>query len=463
MSSVVQTDSPKGIYKNLVRLAVPIMLANLSQMMYNLADAFFLGRLGREAVAAASIAFNLVMFVVVVGLGLANAGTTLIAQSIGAGRQDRANFYLGQTTLVLMVGAVLFSLLMTVFGSQILQLMQVPPDTFTETLIYTRIIFAALPLMFMSFVLQAAMQGVGDSVTPLMVQLIAVTLNVALDPLLIFGVGPFPRLEVAGAAVATVIARGLGSILAVTILLRGRSGLRLQLRHLKPDRQGLSVLLRIGVPASLGQGVSALGFTVLQGVVNSFGSAVVAAFGIGNRIINLFIMPAIGLSRATSSLVGQCLGAEQYWKAKTVVRYATRSILVFITLGMTLTFFYGHSFVRFFVNDPEVISHGAVMFRIVSASVVTFALLTVLFGAFEGGGYTKPVMYLSVFRLWGLRVPLAWLFSLRLGFGPNGIWMAMFVSNLVTAVWGMAVLKRGRWLRKIEHHDVVASADEAID
>lgn len=460
---MVQTDSPKGIFGNLVRLAVPIMLANLSQMMYNLADAFFLGRLGREAVAAAAIAFNLVMFVVVVGLGLANAGTTLIAQSIGAGRGDRANFYLGQTTLVLMVGAVLFSFLMTAFGPQILQLMQVPPDAFSETLVYTRIVFAALPLMFMSFVLQAAMQGVGDSVTPLIVQLIAVTLNVALDPLLIFGVGPFPRLEVAGAAVATVIARGLGSIIALTILLRGRSGLRLRPRDLKPDRQGLGVLLRIGLPASLGQGVSALGFTVLQGVVNSFGSAVIAAFGIGSRITNLFIMPAIGLSRATSALVGQCLGAEQYWKARAVVRYATRSILVFITLGMTLTFFYGHSFVRFFVNDPEVIAHGAVMFRIISASVITFALLTVMFGAFEGGGYTKPVMYLSVLRLWGLRVPLAWLFSLRLGFGPNGIWMAMFVSNLVTSALGMGVLKKGRWLRKIEQHDEIISADEAIN
>jgi Na+-driven multidrug efflux pump len=188
---------------------------------------------------------------------------------------------------------------------------------------------------------------------------------------------------------------------------------------------------------------------VLQGVVNTFGTAVVAAFGVGNRIIGLFNMPALGFSQATTSLVGQQLGAKRKDRAVTVVKQSVVTVTVFIVVGMTLTFFFGSSFVRFFIDDPEVIQHGATMFRVISMSVVLFAMFTVAVGAFQGGGDTKPVMYLNIGRLWGLRLPVAYLLAIVLHMGPNGIWWAMFVSNLVTAVVGFAILKRGRWLHKI--------------
>ena len=442
--------SPRELYTTLIRLATPIMLANLFQMFYNLADAFFLGRIGREAVSAVAISFNIVMLIVVVGAGLAQAGQTLISQSKGRGEREKVDFYLGQMTVSLLV----FSLVIAVGGAvlipALLSLLQVPPDAFEQTRNYLRIIFAGLPLMFLFFVMQAAMQGIGDSMTPLYIQAGTIILNIALDPLLIFGLGPFPRLEVEGAAVATVAARATGSVVALAILLRGSRGLTLKARNLLPRPEAVRLFFRIGAPISVGQGLSGMGFVVLQGIVNSFGTAVIAAFGVGTRIIGLFNMPAIGFSRATASLVGQSIGAGRPEQAQRVLRQSVLTILVFITAGMAVTFFFGNWVVRFFVDDPAVVEVGAVMFRVVSISVIPFAMFTVANGAFQGGGDTKPVMYLNIMRLWGLRVPLAYVLAGIVAMGPLSIWVSMVVSNVLTALTGFWILSKGRWLTALD-------------
>ncbi|MBU8914014.1 MAG: MATE family efflux transporter [Spirochaetales bacterium] len=446
----IEIPDNRSLYRSLIRLAIPIMLNNLLQMLLNLADAFYLGKLGAAAVSAPTISFNLIFFLVVFGMSFGMAGTTLIAQSKGKRDQERVDFYLGQTTTVLMSMSVVIAIVGITLGGTILRLMQVPEDAFEFTRQYMTIIFAGMPIMFVGFILRSALQGVGNSVTPLIVQSIAIGLNLILDPLVIFGIGPFPRLEVAGAAYATVFSRLVASIVALSILVRGRRGIRLQLRHMKPDWHAIRRLASIGLPASIGQGLSALGFTVLQGVVNTFGTAVVAAFGIGNRIVGLFNMPAFGFSQATTALVGQCLGAKRKDQAVTVVKQSVITVAIFIVSGMTLTFFFGSSFVRFFVSDPDVVQYGATMFRIISMSVVLFALFTVTVGAFQGGGDTKPVMFLNIGRLWGLRLPVAYLLAIVLNWGPDGIWWSMFFSNLVTATAGFLVLRRGRWLSKID-------------
>jgi putative MATE family efflux protein len=445
-----EITNPRELYATLLRLATPIMLANLFQMFYNLADAFFLGRVGREAVSAVAISFNIVMLIVVVGAGLATAGQTLISQSRGRGDQEKVDFYLGQMTTSLLGFSLIISLAGGVLIPALLALLQVPPDAFPQTQQYLRIIFAGLPFMFLFFVMQAAMQGIGDSMTPLLIQAGTIVLNIALDPLLIFGVGPLPRMEVAGAAVATVVSRSVGSAVALLILLRGGRGLHLKLRNLIPKSAAVRLFFRVGAPISVGQGLSGLGFVVLQGIVNGFGTAVIAAFGVGTRIIGLFNMPAIGFSRATASLVGQSIGAGRPDQAKTVLRQSVLTILAFMSVGMTLTFFFGNLVVRFFVDDPAVVEVGAVMFRVVSISVIPFALFTVANGAFQGGGDTKPVMYLNVARLWGLRVPVAYLLAVAVGIGPLGVWMSMVVSNVVIAAAGFWILSKGRWLTALD-------------
>ncbi len=441
--------SDSTLFQRLSRLAVPIMLTNLLQMTYNLVDAWFLGRVGAAAVSAPAMSFSFIMFLAVFGIGFSMAGTTLVSQAHGAENGDRVNFYASQTVTIVGSLGVIAGIIGYFAAPMLLTLLQAPLEAFEYARVYMQIIFAGIPLMFFFFIMQALLHGLGDSVTPLKIQLGTVILNVILDPIFIFGFGPIPAMEVAGAATATVISRSIAAVVAIVVLVRGRHGITIVPAYLRVNRGALRQFIEIGLPNSLGQGISALGFTVLQGVVNGFGVAVVAAFGIAGRIISLFNMPAIGLSKATAALVGQERGADKPEQARRVVTLSVLSMLVLIVPGMTFTFFFGNSLVRFFVDDPAVIAHGATLFRIVSVSVIPFTLFTVFNGAFEGGGVTRPVMALNILRLWGLRVPLALLLSAHPRLGANGIWIAMFLSNVVTATAGFLWLRRGTWLQKI--------------
>lgn len=446
-----QYDLTKGnILKSLLIVALPIMLSNFLQTLYNITDAFFLGKLGRAEISAPTISFNIIFFLIIFGMGLSMAGTTLIAQSKGKKDQEKVDFYLGQTTFLLFSGAIIIAIIGILLTPFLLRILQTPDDVFVFAKDYMTIVLAGLPFMFGMFILSSSLQGIGDTITPLKIQFFTVSLNIILDPILIFGIWIFPRLGVKGAAIATVFARMISTIIALNILIKGKKGLKLKKENLKPDKNAILLFLKIGLPASIGQGLSALGFTVLQGIVNSFGTAVVAAFGVGNRIISLFNMPAMGLSRATVTLMGQNLGAKNIKRAKKAVNIAVWADLAFLIPAMTFTFFFGNSFVKFFVNDPETIKWGAMLFKIVSPSVVFFGVFTIITGAFQGAGDTKPVMFLNIGRLWGIRVPLAYVLAVIVLKDPLGIWFAMFASNLLISLIGIYWFSRGKWIHAID-------------
>lgn len=448
-AALQKTESPRELYGKLLRLALPIMAGNFVHTLYNLADTWFLGKLSREAVAAPSIAFNIIMLLVVFGGSFSMAGTTLMAQAKGKGDPEKVDYYLGQMTALVMLSGFLLMILGLVLAVPLLNLLRVPAEVYEPTLVYMRIMMLEIPFMFISFSLAGALQAIGNSLTPFKIQLLTVGLNIVLDPLFIFGLGPIPAMGVAGAAWATLLSRVVSAAIAVWMLTSGHYGIRLKRVNLSLRKESVLLLAKIGLPSSFGQAISTLGFTVMQGAVNSFGTAVIAAFGVGNRLIGLFNMPAMGFSQATATLVGQSLGAKNKARAKQVVNQSLLTILVFISIAMTLTFFFGASLVRFFVDDPETIAHGVMQFRIVSVSVVFFALFNVLNGAFQGGGDTIPVMANNIFRLWGLRVPLLYLMAFGLGWGPVGIWWSMFWSNLVVTLVAYLLYRTDRWAHKI--------------
>ena len=452
----------KSLLRQLLRIALPLMAGNLVQTLYNLTDTYFLGKLGSAELSAPTIAFPIIFFLILFGIGLSMAGTTLIAQAKGKAlgmsvekeEQEKVDFYLGQSTVILMATALILSAAGLLVAEPLLKLLKTPAEVYDFTRDYMNIIFAGMPFMFGFLVLQSGMQGIGRTTVPLILQVVTVAINIGLDPLLIFGAGPFPAMGVRGAAIATVIARGIGSTIAFVILFRGRYGIQLRLENLRPHRQSIGLLLRIGLPSSFGQAASALGFTVLQGIVNSFGPAVIAAFGVGNRLINLFNMPAMGISRATTTLVGQNLGAGDPKRARETVLLGIILIQSFLMPAMILTFFYGSSFVRFFIDDPETMRYGAELFRVVAPSVVLFGFFHAVTGALQGAGDTRPIMYLNIARLWLLRVPVAYLLAFVIGIGPGAIWWGMFVSNMVTAIAGLLYLKRGTWIQALDSREV---------
>jgi putative MATE family efflux protein len=440
-----------SVRSKLMILAWPVMLSHLLQTLYNLADAFWLGKLGRQALVAPTITMHVVFVGFALAMGLGAAGTTLVSQYKGAGKEEMASRVGGQLLTLLTGIGIVLGITGFLLTPQLLRLLQTPPDAWQMTYDYMRWIFAGIPLLFAFMVYQGVSTGLGDTVGPMQVNLISVILNVIIDPILIFGLGPFPAMGVVGAAIATVFCRAIASFIGVLRLFKGKNGFRISASDMKLDLPTVRKILKIGMPVGMGQMGTSLGFTVMIGIVNSFGSAVTAAFGVGNRIIHMAMVPAMGLSQANATAVGQNLGAGNVDRAEKSVR---SSLLIIGTILLPITvamFFFGGDIARAFVNDPSVIALGRTMFRVTTPSVFVFGFLLVILGSFQGSGHTMPVMVLNMTRLWVLRIPGAYFLAYTVGMGTMGIWWAMFLSNTVTALIGWFWFRSGSWKKNAGH------------
>jgi len=433
---------------HLLAVAWPVSVSFLLQTLYNLVDAFWLGKLGKTAIVAPTVTMNLVFIGIALAMGLGQAGTTLISQYRGAGSEGAMRRAAGQTLILQVIAGVVVAVIGLIFAEPLLRLLRTPDDAFAESLVYMRWILAGVPLMFVFFVYQGIYTGLGDTVGPMRINVVTVVLNVILDPILIFGLGPFPAMGVAGAAAATVISRGVASVMSLRAILGG-GGFRIRARDLRWDGSIIVRMLRIGLPLSLGAAATSLGFTLLIGIVNGFGSAVTAAFGVGHRVVHMAMVPAMALAQANATAVGQNLGAGLPDRAALSVKNSALLITLVLLPLTALTTIFGGPLTRIFVDDPEVVRHGADMLRITSFSVFVFGLISVLYGAFQGAGHTTPVMVVNVSRLWLIRIPASWLMAVVLGMGPIGLWWAMNLSNVLAALAALAWFLRGDWRRSV--------------
>ncbi|HPF34706.1 MAG TPA: MATE family efflux transporter [Candidatus Krumholzibacteria bacterium] len=446
--------------RHLLAVAWPVSVSFLVQMLYNLVDAFWLGKLGRAALVAPTISMNVVFIGIALAMGLGQAGTTLVSQYRGAGRPEAMGRAAGQSLVLQLVLGSLLAGVGLLVAPQLLRLLDTPADAYAETLTYLRWVLAGVPFMFVFHVYQGIYSGLGDTVGPMRINVATGILNVVLDPLLIFGWGPVPALGVAGAALATVAARGVAAALAVRAL-TGAGGFRLRGADLRPDAEMMRRLLRIGLPLSLGQTVTSLGFTLLIGIVNQFGSAATAAFGVGHRVVLTISVPAWAMAQANATAVGQNLGARLPERAALSVR--TSAVLISVVLaplcGLVMVF--AAPLTRVFVDDPQVIVYGRELLRITAPSVFLFSLILVMFGAFQGAGKTVPVMVVNVARLWLVRIPFSWLLAVKLALGPSGLWWAMNLSNVLAAAAALVWFLRGDWKTAVIREEASEFAGES--
>jgi putative MATE family efflux protein len=443
-----------NLYKNIVKLGLPLALASVIQTLYNLADTFWLGKLGREALSAPIISFNIIFFIISLAIGFSIAGTSLVSQYTGANQTDNANKTAGNLLVFLMFSSLVFSFLGLIFAKKLLSLLGTPDDTFVQTFAYFKIMIVGMPLAFPFFVFQSVMSGYGDTKTPLKIEFLSAIINVILDPILIFGWLGFPALGVEGAAITTIVTRGIASFVGLYYFFSGKKGIKIELRHLRPDFKFFPLMVKIGVPASIGMSGASLGFLVLIGIVNSFGTPVVSAYGIAHRLVHLFMMPAIGISSAVSAIVGQNLGAGNVERAKKTVSKGIFLVSAVIIPAMIITAFLGRKITTFFIpKDPLVHQIGGVMFYIVAPAVIFFALSSVIGGAFQGSGFTIPVMVVNLSRIWIFRIPFVYIISILVLNGPIdinasvGIWWGIFLSNFLAFLLIFFWYLRGDWAK----------------
>jgi len=437
------------ILKTMVLLAWPVMVTQALQALYNLVDAFWLGRLGTAAVAAPGMAWPILFFFMSFAGGFQAAGSTFVAQHFGAGNRRGAEESAGQllgflTSLAVVLGALGYSLAPTV-----LRLIRAPQEVFPYALTYLRIECMGLPIMFIAQAFGGFMVGLGQTRFLMYINASSLVLNGLLDPLFIFGVGPLPALGVAGAAWATVLSRAVVAAIGLFILFSGRRGLRLSLRDLRPRLSRVLPILRVGLPNVLDQSSTSFGFVVMMGLVAGFGTTVVAAYTVGNRIINLINVVSWGAGSALIAMIGQNLGADQYERASQVAQRGIAATFLALVGLYGLTLLLRRPIFSIFVADPDVIKEGVWYITVFGISIPFFGLFDASAAVFRGSGHTVPPMIMAIVRLWGLRVFLSWLFGYKLGFGTTGMWAGMTLSNFLAGIAMYLWMLRGTWKAKV--------------
>ena len=437
------------IVGSLLRLAWPIMLANLFQTLYNFVDRFWLARYGTTEIAALALSWPLIFLVLSLGSGLTIAGTALVAQYTGARREHDANLASGQVLSFTGLLAIAFAAGGFFAARPILGLMGGEQALLDAAASYLQIIYAGIPLVFGTFVITALLNGLGDTLTPMILMGISVALNMILDPFLIFGWGPFPEWGIAGAAAATILSRGLLSVIGFALLFSGRLGIHIRFRHLRLRWSLVRQIVSIGGLASVGQTGTALGFAIMNGALARIGTVVLSAFGIGTAFISIALMPVMGLGQATATMVGQNLGAEDPQRAKHSAWAGIVLSSIVLVAAATAVLALRRGLIQIFLSDPAVIAVGTEMLFLVAFAFPFMGIIQVVMGVYQGAGHTLYSMFFGLFRLWALRVPLVFLLAFTFGFGASGVWWAMFASNLGTAILAMAFFLSGNWVHRV--------------
>ncbi|ELR71142.1 putative efflux pump [Fulvivirga imtechensis AK7] len=448
------------IFHSLATLALPIILANILHTAYQLIDTFWLGRLGANAVAAVSISFPILFLILSLGGGLTLAGTVIVSHHKGADDQRQVNFSSSQTVFVIFFISILLAATGYFAAPPLMKLVGAGPEILADSVAYFQVSSLGFVFLFMFFVFQSLMRGIGNVLLPMYIILVTVFLNLILDPLFIFGYGPIPGYGVAGAAIASIITQGLSAAAGLFVLFRGKMGIRIKWSYMKFDFLWTKKLFELGIPASLEQSSRAAGMTVMVMLVTSFGSDVVAAYGIGARLLSLVIIPALGFAIATTTLIGQNIGAAKIKRAEKIGNLSTKIAFFGLTGVGMLLFAFAEPLTAFFVpNDPKVIKDGALFIKVMAPSFGLLGVQQVLNGVFNGAGFTKASMLISIFSLWIIRFPIAFVMSYKTPLAFEGIWWAFPISNLLAAAVAFIYYKMGYWkVRAIRrrHHNVIA-------
>ncbi|MEF8726090.1 MAG: MATE family efflux transporter [Candidatus Bipolaricaulota bacterium] len=440
-----------SLAKPLFYLSLPVIITNLLRTAYNLADMFWVGRLSKEALAAITFSYPMVFLFISLGMGVAVAGSVMVAQYEGANNRSMAEYAASQTVLFSLFVAVILGIGGFFLVVPVLRLLGASQEVIPLATDYLQIVTLGLFSLFGFSVFIALMRGYGETLTPMLIMLLSVVLNILIDPFLIFGWLWFPKLGIQGAAIATVFCRGLGLVIGLWILFTGRKGLKIRISEMKPDYEFFKKIVRIGIPASVEGTGRAVSVNALLSVVGGFSTAVVAGYGIGIRVFSTVFLPALAVSRSVETMTGQNVGAERFDRAEQANYLAAKGMFGAMTLLGLIVFFTAPAIVSFFTPDQQVIRVGGEFLRYISLTFGFVGSARVFSGGFRGAGQTLVAATIAILILGIIRYPLALYLTGNLG--RTGIWWAFVVSNISGLFIAYLWFRRGAWKHKIVKED----------
>jgi MATE family, multidrug efflux pump len=434
-----------SLNRAILLLAIPMVLEMVLESLFAVVDIFWVGRLGANAVATVGITESMLFLVFAVGMGLSLSTTAMVARRIGEKDPDDAAISAVQGIALGLIVSVGIGISTGIFAPQLLRLMGASPAIIAAGSGYARIALGGCGAIILLFLNNAIFRGAGDAAIAMRLLWVSNIINLILDPCLIFGLGPFPRLGVTGAALATFTGRSIGVLYQFYRLLKGTERIHVLARHLRLNLEVLWRLLRVSLTGIVQFAIADASWIGLVRIISLFGASAVAGYTVAIRIVIFFLLPSWGLSNAAATLVGQNLGAARPDRAEQAVWRTGFYNMIF--LGAIGVFFYifATPVLRLFVNDPEVVSIGATALRIFSCGNIAYAYVMVLLQAFNGAGDTVTPTYINFFGFWVLEIPLAWALAVHTHLQWKGVLVAFVCAECAVALASLIIFRRGRW------------------
>ena len=440
------TSGPIG--QAIILLAVPMVLEMVMESVFAVVDIFWVGHLGPDAVATVGLTESMLTLVYTAAMGLGIGVTAMVARRIGEKNPEGAAEAAVQGIALGVIASAIIATLGVVLAPRLLAIMGASPDVIALGHNYTRVMLGGNVVILLIFLINAIFRGAGDAAIAMRVLWLANWINIILGPLLIFGVGPFPRLGVTGAAIATTIGRGTGVLYQLYRLWRrdGRVVIHGHQIQLKPAV--MKTLLRLSGTGTFQVFVGMASWIGLTRINASFGTDALAGYQIAIRIIIFALLPSWGLANAAATMVGQALGAGKPERGEQAVWRAALYNVVFLGVAGLVFITLANPIANLFTRDPAVAAIAASCLRIISYGYLFYAYGMVLTNSFNGAGDTWTPTWLNLFCFWLWEVPLAWLLARHFNLGPQGVAWAVTIAFSTLAVASAVLFRRGRWKLK---------------
>lgn len=437
-----------NISKLVLSLAGPLILSNIFGTAFELVDAVFIGKLGSAALAGVSLSGAILFFLATIGMGIGVGTVAIISRYTGEKNYKEANKTAAQAFIIGFIFAFFLSVIGFNLAPKLLTLIGAKNNVLQYGLSYIKILFLGIYTLFFLFLGSAVLRGTGDTKTPMKIMILSVCLNIIFDWILIFGKFGLPAMHTKGAAIATVLSRGIGGIIYIIIFIKGNHNIHLKLAYLKPDIIKIKKILKIGFPASIQMFIRSTSSIILIKLVSTFGTATLAAYGIGSRIFTLFLLPGFGFANSISTIIGHNLGAGNVQRAKKAAFTGVFYYLTVLLVLSTLIFIFSKEVIRFFNKEADVIRLGSEFLKFISISALFLSSGLIINRAFQGAGDSITPMIVTAISLYFFQIPLAFILSFTFNLKQTGIWIAYPLSNFLQALLITILFLQGKWAHK---------------
>jgi putative MATE family efflux protein len=437
------------IGRAIVLLAVPMVLEMIMESLFGVVDVFWVAHLGADAITTVGLTETCLTVVFVIALGLSMGATAMVARRIGEKDEASAGLVAVQAIVVGLVVSMISAAIGYFYAADLLRLMGATENVVKLGTGYTRMIFGGSATIFLLFLINAVFRGAGDAAVAMRALWLANIVNICLNPCLIFGVGPFPRLGVTGSAVGTTIGRGIGVAFQLWILTSGRGRFVIRAPQVRLDFAVMARMVRLSLTAIFQYMVQMASWIGVVRIIASFGSAAAAANTLAIKIIIFAILPSWGMSNAAATLVGQNLGAGKPERAELAVwRTGFYNMLFLGAVGLIFIAF-AERIIGLFTNDPAVFPIAVSGLRLLAFGNISYAYGMVITAAFNGAGDTFTPTVLNLVCFWVCQIPVAWALAFHTSLGPRGAFISVVLSDSLLALLGIVWFRRGTWKRTV--------------